>query len=599
MEYNKESIKSLNSIEHIRLRPGMYIGAVGNGEYFDDGIYVMLKEILDNSIDENISGYGKRININIESKKIKIRDFGRGIPFDSLVDCVSKINTGAKYQEGVFLYSIGLNGVGTKVVNALSSYFEISSYRNKKIAKAVFKKGILISFKEESYQDNNGTEIIFIPDKDIFKDYSLNYKHIEKRIYDFAYINKNIVFYFDNIKIHFKNGLFDYIKDLTKREIIYDYIYYEDEKLLFILNHTELNQSSYFSYVNNQHTKDGGVHLIAFKEAILKSVNIFFQKSFMQDDLKDGIVALISIKLKNPIFESQIKTKLGNNDIKNDLIDEIVNKLTLILSKNKIISDKLLNKLESNKNKREEINKFKKEIKKNKRKSVLNISSLKDCKYHFNKKENNSLNNETQIFITEGQSASGNIVTTRDPLTQAVFSLRGKIFNVFGKKFNEIMKNEELFNLIKVLGIDKDINDLRYSKIIIATDADNDGFHIRNLILTFFLMYFKDLIKQNKIFILNTPLFRIKNKENIFYCYSEKEKNIIIKDLNNFQITRFKGLGEISPREFKGFIKNLKLINVNIDSENDIELLNKLSFFMGKNTIDRRDYIINNLIIDE
>jgi DNA gyrase/topoisomerase IV subunit B len=592
--YDESKIKTLSSLEHIRLRSGMYIGRLGDGSNYFDGIYILLKEVIDNCIDEYIMGYGKKILVEIKDKTVTVRDYGRGIPLGKLVECVSKINTGAKYNDDVFQFSVGLNGIGTKAVNALSSQFTVASYRDGKAKIATFEKGKLKKEVTKKIDKSNGTLIQFVPDEEIFGKYSFNPEFVEKRMWHYAYLNGGLKIYYNNNLFYSENG----IKDLLQTEIsgdnLYDIIHYKEEKLEYAFTHTSEYGDTYFSFVNGQHTTDGGSHQSAIKEAILKAVNEYSQKFFSGTDVREGLVCAISIKLKDPIFESQTKNKLGNSEIKSELVNKIKESLLLILHRNEELSNKIVDKIKHNENLRKELQAVRKEAREKAKKIALKIPGLKDSKYHFN--ENNKYAENTMIFLTEGQSASGSMVSCRDVLTQAIFSLRGKPLNVFGNKKDIIYKNEELFNLMKTLGIENDIEGLRYNKIIIATDSDVDGLHIRNLMLTYFLVFFEPVVMAGHLFILETPLFRVRNKKETKYCYNDEEKEKAIKALGkNPEITRFKGLGEISPKEFGQFIgENIRLINVEINHMSEVK--KSLSFFMGKNTPERKSYIMKNLV---
>lgn len=590
--YDESKIKTLSSLEHIRLRSGMYIGRLGDGSNLDDGIYVLLKEVIDNSIDEYIMGNGSKIQIGVDGNRVKIRDFGRGIPLGKVVDCVSVINTGAKYNDDVFQFSVGLNGVGTKAVNALSEYFRVISFREGKFFEAIFECGKLVKKRQgKAEKEENGTYVEFVPDKQIFNDYEYNFEFIEQRIWNYAYLNTGLTLYFNKQKFESKNGLMDLLEAEIGNTKVYDIGYFRDEKIEFAFAHTNTYGENYFSFVNGQYTSDGGTHQSAFREGFLKGINEFYKKTYSGLDAREGLAGAISIKLQNPVFESQTKNKLGNTEIRGWLVNEVKSGVVDFLHKNKTAATKLEEKIINNEKLRKELSAVKKEAREAAKKVALKIPSLKDCKYHLgDKKGENSM-----IFITEGLSASGSIVSARDVYTQAVFSLRGKPYNVFGKNRAAIYKNEELFNLMMALGIENDIEKLRYGKLVIATDADNDGFHIRNLLLTFFLSFFEELVTSGRVYILETPLFRVRNKKVTKYCYSEKERDDASKEISGPEITRFKGLGEISPKEFGQFIaEDIKLVRVSIKSMKDIP--NTLEFYMGKNTPTRRSFIMENLI---
>ena len=592
--YDESKIKTLSSLEHIRLRSGMYIGRLGDGSNYYDEIYILLKEVIDNCIDEYIMGFGKKILVEIKENKVTVRDYGRGIPLGKLVECVSKINTGAKYNDDVFQFSVGLNGIGTKAVNALSSQFTVASYREGKAKIATFEKGKLKNEATKKIDKPDGTLIQFIPDEEIFGKYNFNEEFVEKRMWHYAYLNGGLKIYFNNKLFYSENGIKDLLQSEISGDNLYDIIHYKEDKLEYAFTHTSEYGDTYFSFVNGQHTTDGGAHQSALKEGILKAINEYAQKFFSGTDVREGLVCSISIKLKDPIFESQTKNKLGNSDIKGELVNKIKESLLLILHRNQDISNKIVEKIRHNENLRKELQAVRKEAREKAKKIALKIPGLKDSKYHYN--ENNKYAENTMIFLTEGQSASGSMVSCRDVLTQAIFSLRGKPLNVYGNKKDIIYKNEELFNLMKTLGIENDIEGLRYNKIIIATDSDVDGLHIRNLMLTYFLVFFEPVVIAGHLYILETPLYRVRNKKETQYCYNDEEKEDAINTLGkNTEITRFKGLGEISPKEFGQFIgKDIRLLNVEINHMSEVK--KSLSFFMGKNTPERKNYIMKNLV---
>lgn len=593
-DYDEEKIKTLSSLEHIRLRSGMYIGRIGDGTNYDDGIYVLLKEAVDNSIDEYIMGFGDKILIEIKDKTFAVRDYGRGIPLGKLVECVSTINTGAKYNDDVFQFSVGLNGVGTKAVNALSKKFIAASYRNGECRIVTFERGVLKSDKTVKDNKPDGTLIQFIPDDEIFGDFQVVDDIIEKRMYHYAYLNSGLKIFYNKKVFESANGLKDLLDSEVGSDNIYDIVRFKDKYLEYSFCHTNNYGETYFSFVNGQHTSDGGTHQSAFREGILKAINEYSGKSFNSVDVREGFVGAVAIKLKDPIFESQTKNKLGNTDIKSKIVNEVKDSLLIYLHRNKVVGDKIIEKIKFNESLRSDLQQVQKEAREKAKKIQLNIPKLKDCKKHFS--DNDKLRENTTIFITEGQSASGSIVSSRDVYTQAVYSLRGKPLNIFGMRKDAIYKNEELYNLMKALGIEDGIEGLRYNKIVVATDADVDGFHIRNLLLTYFLVYFESIVLAGHLYILETPLFRVRNKKETIYCFSEEEKLNALKKLGkNPEITRFKGLGEISPKEFGQFIgKDIKLQNVKI--EHITEVKKSLNFFMGKNTPERKEYIMTNLV---
>ena len=608
VKYDESSIRSLDWKEHIRLRPGMYIGKLGNGSSKDDGIYILLKEIIDNSIDEYVMGYGKTIDIKVNDSRAVIRDYGRGIPIGKLVDCVSKINTGGKYDSKAFQKSVGLNGVGTKAVNALSEIFIAKTIRDGKTKEVEFHNGeIFVDNDVESTSIRNGTKIIFKPDTKIFSSFKFNPDFILEQAWNYAYLNSGLTINFNGNKVFSKNGLLDLLSKKTASEKLeYPIIHLKDKDIEIAISHGTQYGEDYYSFVNGQYTTQGGTHLAAFKEAIVKVVRDFFKKDYEANDIRSSIIASISIKVQNPVFESQTKTKLGSNDMGPKgptvriFINDFIKKLDDYLHKNPSTAKSLQNKILRSEKERKDMAGIKKLANKRAKKANLHNKKLRDCHYHFNNAklaEQDRLN--SCIFITEGDSASGSITKSRNVDYQAVFSLRGKPLNTFGLRKKVVYENEE-FNLLQhALNIENGINGLRYNKIIIATDADVDGMHIRLLILTFFLQFFPDLIKNNHIYILDTPLFRVRNKKETIYAYSEKEKSSAIDKIGkNCEITRFKGLGEISPSEFKLFIGDqMKLIPL-VKSENT-SIQSTLSYFMGKNTPDRQEFIIDNLRFED
>ena len=595
--YDESKIKTLSSLEHIRLRTGMYIGRLGDGSNPDDGIYVLLKEIIDNGIDEFIMGNGKNIEIVIKDGTAKVRDYGRGIPLGKLVECVSIINTGAKYNDDVFQFSVGLNGVGTKAVNALSSHFRVVAIRDGEFAEAIFERGKLKSQRKARLKDKqkNGTYVEFKPDKDIFSNYEFNPEFVEKRIQNYAYLNMGLTLSYNGKPFVSKRGLYDLLSEECGDEGLYPLGYYKGNHIEFAFTHTNNYGEIYFSFVNGQFTGDGGSHLSAFKEGFLKGIQTYFKKDYRSEDIREGTIAAVAVKLKNPVFESQTKNKLGNTDIRSWIVQEVKDATEDWLHKNTDAAKKLEHKIISNESLRTELNQVKKEAREAAKKIALKIPKLKDCKYHLEDGKQGEL---STIFITEGDSAAGSMVSSRDVMTQAIFALKGKVENVFGKKRVTIYKNEELYNMMMALGIENDVSGLRYARIVIATDADFDGFHIRNLLLTFFLSYFEELVTGGRIFILETPLFRVRNKKETHYCYNEEERDDAVSDLGSqAEITRFKGLGEINPREFGQFIgEDMRLVPVSVNTLKQVPQV--LNFYMGKNTPERREYIMKNLIED-
>jgi topoisomerase-4 subunit B len=592
--YDESKIKTLSSLEHIRLRTGMYIGRKGDGSSYDDGIYILLKEVIDNSIDEYIMGFGNKIVVEIKDKVVKVRDYGRGIPLGKVIDCVSQINTGAKYNDDVFQFSVGLNGVGTKAVNALSQEFIVASYRDGKGKIAKFEKGRLVAEKNVTEKKPNGTLIQFTADEDIFGKYNYNMEFVEKRMWHYAYLNAGLKIYLNKQMYESKNGLADLLESEISGESLYPVIHYKEQKFEYAFCHTGTYGETYFSFVNGQHTSDGGTHQSAFREGLLKGINEFAGKNFNGIDVREGIVGAVSVKVKEPIFESQTKNKLGNTDIKSEIVNQTKESLLLYLHRNEKIAKMIVDKITYNEKLRNELQMVKKQAKEQAKKISINIPKLKDCKHHFGTTHKRA--EETMIFLTEGQSATGSIISCRDVMTQAIYSLRGKPLNVYGHKRDTVYNNEELYNLMKALGIENGLDGLRYNKIIIATDADVDGFHIRNLVITYFLVFFEQLVLAGHVFILETPLFRVRNNKQTIYCYNEDEKEKAIEKIGkNHEITRFKGLGEISPKEFGQFIgDDIRLLKVEVDHMKEIR--KSLEFFMGKNTPDRKSYIMKNLV---
>ncbi len=593
--YDESKIKTLSSLEHIRLRTGMYIGRLGDGTNVDDGIYILLKEVIDNAVDEFIMGNGKRIDIEVKEKLVKVRDYGRGIPLGKLVECVSIINTGAKYNDEVFQFSVGLNGVGTKAVNALSSHFRVIAIRSNQFAEAVFERGEIKTNRKGKLKEKakDGTYVEFTPDSEIFGDFAFNDEFIERRLWNYAYLNAGLTLRFNGNEFKSENGLLDLLKDETGSSSLYLSSHYRGERLEFSFTHTNEYGEEYFSFVNGQYTSDGGTHLSAFKEGLLKGVQAFFKKDYRSEDVREGTVAAVAVKLLNPVFESQTKNKLGNAEIRSWIVQETRSAVEDWLHKNVEEAKNLEKKIIANEKLRTELNIVKKEAREAAKKIALKIPKLKDCKYHLDDGEKGK---ESLIFMTEGDSAAGSLVSSRDVMTQAIFAMRGKVENMYGKKRTAIYKNEELYNMMMALGIENDIEGLRYAKIVIATDADFDGFHIRNLLLTFFLSFFEELVSAGRVFILETPLFRVRTKQATRYCYTDKERDAAVADLGSAsEVTRFKGLGEISPKEFGQFIgPEMRLVPVTIQTLKAVPQV--LEFYMGKNTPERREYIMRNLV---
>ena len=595
--YTEDKIKTLSSLEHIRLRTGMYIGRTGSGAHYDDGIYILVKEVIDNGIDEFIMGHGERINVSIEEDMVTIRDFGRGIPLGKVVDCVSKINTGAKYNDDVFQFSVGLNGVGTKAVNALSTYFLVRSHREGEFVEAEFEGGNLVREEKGETDEPNGTLVSFSPDPAIFKKFAFNPEHLARRLRFYAYLNAKLKIWFNGELFHCKGGLLDLIADESQFEKIYPPFHVEDPTLEFAFTHINRFSEEYYSFVNGQYTSDGGTHLSAFREGLLRGINDFANKKFSGDDVREGVLGAVAIRLKEPIFESQTKNKLGNSEIRSDLVARVAQAVAQALHRNTGEAKKLVAKIEETQKLRKELNSVKKLARERSKAVSIRVPQLKDCKHHYDHTKQKHL--DTQIFITEGQSAAGSLVSCRDANNQAIFTLKGKPLNVCDLNRDALYKNVEIYNLMQALQIEENIEALRYNQVVLATDADVDGLHIRNLMITFFLRFFEPLVAQGHLKILETPLFRVRNKKETHYCYTEEERIAAIEKLGRgAEITRFKGLGEISPGEFKNFItpKGIRLTPVSIDGDHSTtEIIN---FYMGKNTPDRREYIMNHLVVD-
>jgi DNA gyrase subunit B/topoisomerase-4 subunit B len=595
--YDESKIKTLSSLEHIRMRTGMYIGRTGDGSNYEDGIYILVKEVVDNGIDEFIMGYGRRISIKIKDGVVNVRDYGRGIPLGKVVDCVSRINTGAKYNDDVFQFSVGLNGVGTKAVNALSEHFLVRSHRDGQFSEAYFERGELIKKRKGKTKERNGTYVEFKPDTKIFGNYQFIEDHLARRMRFYAYLNAGLHIEYNDKEFISKGGLLDLIKEESLFEKIYPPLHYRDKTIDFAFTHTNRFSEEYYSFVNGQYTSDGGTHLSAFREGVLKGINEYNKSKFSGDDVREGILGAIAIKLKDPVFESQTKNKLGNTELRGTLVTRIRDIVTDLLHRDKKAAEKLITKIEDTQKLRKELQTVKKMARERSKAVSIRVPQLKDCKLHLGGKKKRS--DETMIFITEGQSAAGSIVSCRDVNTQAIFTLKGKPLNCCDVRRDTLYKNVELYNLMRSLNIEESIDNLRYRYVILATDADVDGLHIRNLMITFFLRFFESLVQRGHLMILETPLFRVRNKKETIYCYSEDERDAASKKLTGkCEITRFKGLGEISPAEFKQFIgKDIRMRQVVIEGEHSISEV--LNFYMGKNTQERREYIMNNLVIDQ
>jgi len=602
--YSEDSIRSLDWKEHIRLRPGMYIGKLGDGSSVDDGIYILLKEVIDNSIDEYVMGNGRTIKIKVQDGAVTVRDYGRGIPLGKLIDCVSKPNTGAKYDSEVFKKSVGLNGIGTKAVNALSSFFRVQSIREGQSKIAEFEQGNLIREEDLSQvAERPGTLVHFIPDASIFSNYQYRPQYVEKMLWNYAYLNTGLTLNLNGQDIRSENGLVDLLNNEISGEILYPIIHLKGEDIEVAITHGNGYGEEYYSFVNGQYTPQGGTHHSAFREALVKTIREFFKKDFDASDVRSSIISAISIKVMEPVFESQTKTKLGSNNIAPEgitvrtfIVDFLKRELDNYLHRNTDAAQAILEKIMTSERERKALAGIKKIARERAKKAALHNKKLRDCRVHYNSKHEDRLN--STLFITEGDSASGSITKARDVNTQGVFSLKGKPLNCYGLNKKIVYENEE-FNLLQAaLNIEDDVEDLRYNNIVIATDADVDGMHIRLLLITFFLQFFPEVVKLGHLFILQTPLFRVRNKKETIYCYDEKERSSAIGKLGKgCEITRFKGLGEISPDEFRQFIgKDIRLDPVILKKEVSIEQL--LQFYMGKNTPERQEFIIQNLKVE-
>jgi len=603
--YDDASVRSLDWKEHIRLRPGMYIGKLGDGSSPDDGIYVLIKEILDNSIDEFVMGFGKTIEVTIKDQQVCIRDYGRGMPLGKVVECVSKINTGAKYDSKVFKKAVGLNGVGAKAVNGLSSYFKVQSVRDGKTKVVDFCRGEIIKEeKEKSCDLRPGSIVTFVPDEDLFGKYHYIPEYVHKMLWNYVFLNQGLTIIFNGERFHSNNGLLDLLNSYIDTAVLYPIIHIQEGDFEFALTHCEMYGEEYYSFVNGQHTTQGGTHQAAFREAIIKTIREFYKKDFDTGDIRASMVAALSIKVQDPVFESQTKTKLGSQNIEPDgqsirnyIMDIVKKRLDDYLHMNPDTAEALLRKITQSEKERKEWASIKKLARESVKKASLHNKKLRDCRVHYNNHDERRY--ESTLFITEGDSASGSITKSRDVNTQAVFSLKGKPLNCFGLSKKVVYENEELNLLHSALDIEDGLENLRYNYVVIATDADVDGMHIRLLLLTFFLQFYPDLVRSGHIFILQTPLFRVRNKQKTFYCYSGQEKADAIAKLGGQpEITRFKGLGEISPDEFRHFIgSSMRLDPVILSKESSINEV--LSFYMGKNTPDRQIFIIDNLKVEE
>lgn len=604
--YSEDAIRTLDWQEHIRKRPGMYIGKLGDGSYPDDGIYVLLKEVMDNAIDEYMMGYGKKVEIKVENGWVSIRDYGRGIPLGKVVDVASKMNTGAKYDDKVFKKSVGLNGVGIKAVNALSTTFTVQAFREGQSKKVDFSKGLVVTESEvTASSEPNGTFVTFLPDTAIFENYQYREDYIETMLKNYTYLNTGLTLQFNGKSFQSKNGLIDLLEENMTEPGLYPFIHLKTDDLEIALTHGNQYGEEYYTFVNGQHTTQGGTHLLAFREAVTKTIRDFYNKNFDVADIRAGMIAAVSIKIQEPVFESQTKTKLGSKDmspeggvsVRNYVMDFLKEKLDNFLHKNSETADILNKKIIDSEKERKAISGIQKLARERAKKVSLHNKKLRDCRIHYTDKDDRKI--DSSIFITEGDSASGSITKARDVNTQAVFSLKGKPLNTFGLTRKIVYENEE-FNLLQAaLDIEEGMDTLRYNHVIIATDADVDGMHIRLLLITFFLQFFPELIKNGHLYILQTPLFRVRNKKQTLYCYSDEERESAIKKLGpKPEITRFKGLGEISPDEFKHFInRDMRLDPVRMKREDAVKGL--LDFYMGKNTPTRQNFIIDNLMVEE
>ncbi|MGB7746161.1 MAG: DNA topoisomerase IV subunit B [Verrucomicrobiia bacterium] len=597
--YDESKIKTLSSLEHIRLRTGMYIGRIGTGAHPDDGCYILLKEVVDNAIDEYIMGHGREVEIKIAGTHVSVRDFGRGIPLGKVVDCVSKINTGAKYNDDVFQFSVGLNGVGTKAVNALSKTFLVRSHRDGQYVEASFKVGKLKKEGSGKSKEPDGTFIEFEPDPEIFKETQFRDEHVERRLRHYSYLNTGLKLIYNGKTFQSRHGLMDLVlEDLAtdSSEPIYPPLHYASKTLEFCFTHSNSRYGeTFYSFVNGQYTSDGGTHLSAFREGLLKAVNEHCNGKYEGDDVRECMVGAVAIRLQDPVFESQTKNKLGNTEIRTDLINSVREELLHFFQRNKAIADKIIEKVADTQQLRKELQAVKKLARERAKSITLRIPQLKDCKNHFDAKREKGRG--TMVFICEGQSAAGSITSCRDVNNQAVFVLKGKPLNVWDLKRDIMYKNDEMYNLMQSLNVEDNTEGLRYEKVILATDADVDGMHIRNLMITYFFRFFEQLVHDGRIFVLETPLFRVRNKEKTIYCYSETERDAAIKELGGRpEITRFKGLGEISPKEFAQFIgKEMRLSKVEYAPK--MEAAPIFNFYMGKNTPERKDYIMDSLVM--
>ena len=594
--YDEGKIKSLSPLEHIRKRTGMYIGRVGDGSDYDDGIYILLKEIVDNAVDEFIMGCGQRVTVTREGAQLSVRDFGRGIPLGKVVECVSRINTGAKYSDEVFQFSVGLNGVGTKAVNALSARFEVRSFREGEYAGALFERGQLKKeIKGKTSDEPDGTFVSFEPDPEIFGKAAFVEEHITRRLQLYAFLNAGLRIQYNGQVFHSREGLRDLLREEVGDEALYPPLAFRSKTLELVFAHTNRFEETFFSFVNGQFTRDGGTHLSAFREGLVKAFNEFSKEKFEGDDIREGMAGAISIRLQEPVFESQTKNKLGNSELRGELVGQVREAVVDLLHRQPQAAEKALAKIAESVKLRKELQSIKKMARERARATSIRVPQLKDCKLHYDAATGQGAG--TMIFLTEGQSAGGSIVSCRDVTTQAIFTLRGKPLNVCDLNRDVMYKNEELYNLMRSLDIEESPEHLRYAKVVLATDADVDGLHIRNLLLTFFLRFFEPVVHNGHVHILETPLFRVRNAKQTRYCYTEAERDAMVKGLRGAEVTRFKGLGEISPAEFKQFIgSDMRLTPVRVNQRHSVPAV--LDFYMGRNTPERRAYIMNHLVVE-
>ncbi len=594
--YDEDKIKSLSSLEHIRKRTGMYIGRVGDGSDYDDGIYILLKEVVDNAVDEFIMGFGDRIAVELQGSAVTVRDYGRGIPLGKVVECVSRINTGAKYSDEVFQFSVGLNGIGTKAVNALSRRFAVRSIRGGEFAGALFERGKLLEeSRGKAKNEPEGTLVSFEPDPEIFGEVTFASEHVVRRLRLYSFLNTGLRIYYNGQVLVSHDGLLDLVRDEVGDEAIYTPMHYRSRTLELSFTHTQRFDEMFLSFVNGQYTSDGGTHLSAFREGMVKGFNEFSKGRFEGDDIREGMAGAIAIRMQEPIFESQTKNKLGNTEMRGEWVTRVREIVADLLHRNPKGAEIALLKIEETVKLRRELQSIKKIARERARATSIRVPQLKDCKIHFDKRRGRGM--ESMLFITEGQSAAGSIVSCRDVNTQAIFALRGKPLNVCDLQRDVMYKNEELYNLMRSLDIEESPERLRYHKVILATDADVDGLHIRNLLLTFFLRFFEAIVHEGHLHILETPLFRVRNSKKTLYCYSEAERDEAVKELRGAEVTRFKGLGEISPAEFKRFIgPDMRLTPVRLANRHGVPVL--LGFYMGRNTPERRQYIMNHLVVE-